>query len=207
MTATAQPRSPDGDAASARRHVRVGIVGAGFAGLGMEIRLKAAGEDDFVVWEREEEIGGTWWANTYPGCRCDIPSHLYSFSFAPNPHWRRTYAPQPEIEDYLRRVTDQYGVRPHVRTNCAVTSAVWHEPDDRWRVRTAHGEYTRRRPPRRSGPAERAVGPGRAGPRHVRRYDVPHLELGPRPRPHGPPRRRDRHRRVGAPGRPRDPAA
>jgi cation diffusion facilitator CzcD-associated flavoprotein CzcO len=67
------------------RHVRVGILGAGFAGLGMAIRLKDEGMDDFVVWERDADVGGTWWANTYPGCQCDIPSHLYSFSFAPNP--------------------------------------------------------------------------------------------------------------------------
>src|SRR4051812_49702514 len=67
------------------RHVRVGIIGAGFAGLGAAIRLKREGVDDFVVWERDADVGGTWWANTYPGCQCDIPSHLYSFSFAPNP--------------------------------------------------------------------------------------------------------------------------
>ena len=72
---------------TAERQFRVAIVGAGFGGLGMAIRLKQSGIDDFVVFERDEDVGGTWWANTYPGCQCDIPSHLYSYSFAPNAEW------------------------------------------------------------------------------------------------------------------------
>ncbi len=76
-------------------HHRIVIVGAGFGGLGMAIRLKQAGVEDFVVLERDADVGGTWWANTYPGCQCDIPSHLYSFSFAPNPNWTRTYPSSP----------------------------------------------------------------------------------------------------------------
>ena len=76
----------------------VAIIGSGFAGLGMAIRLKQAGLDDFVVYERGEDVGGTWWFNTYPGCQCDIPSHLYSFSFALNPDWSRTYSMQEEIQ-------------------------------------------------------------------------------------------------------------
>ena len=70
----------------------VAIVGSGFSGLGMAIRLKQQGNDDFVVLERDDEVGGTWSANTYPGCACDVPSHLYSFSFAPNPDWSQTYS-------------------------------------------------------------------------------------------------------------------
>ena len=81
----------------------------------MAIRLKQAGIDDFVVLERADEVGGTWQANTYPGCACDVPSHLYSFSFAPNPDWTQTYSTQPEIWAYLRRCADRYGIRPHVR--------------------------------------------------------------------------------------------
>ena len=73
-------------------HHRIAIVGSGFAGLGAAIRLKQAGIDDFVVLERTSDVGGTWNVNTYPGCQCDIPSHLYSFSFAPNPGWTRTYS-------------------------------------------------------------------------------------------------------------------
>jgi cation diffusion facilitator CzcD-associated flavoprotein CzcO len=89
----------------------VAIVGSGFSGLGMAIRLKQAGSSDFVVLERAGEVGGTWQANTYPGCACDVPSHLYSFSFAPNPEWTQTYSTQPEIWTYLRRTADDFGVR------------------------------------------------------------------------------------------------
>ena len=83
--------------------VRVAIVGSGFAGLGAAVRLKQEGIEDFVVIERAGDVGGTWRDNAYPGCACDVPSHLYSFSFAPNPGWRRSFSPQPEIHDYLRR--------------------------------------------------------------------------------------------------------
>ena len=82
----------------------------------MAIRLKQAGIDDFVVWERDADVGGTWWANTYPGCQCDIPSHLYSFSFAPNPDWTRTYPLQPEIQRVPAR-------RAPTASACATTSS------------------------------------------------------------------------------------
>src|SRR5437763_4451672 len=91
------------------RQVRVAILGTGFSGLGMAIRLKQHGEQDFVVIERAASIGGTWRDNTYPGCACDIPSHLYSFSFALNPHWSRAYSPWREIQDYLRRCAERFG--------------------------------------------------------------------------------------------------
>ena len=103
----------------------VAIIGSGFSGLGMAIRLKQAGMKDFLVLERAGEVGGTWQANTYPGCACDVPSHLYSFSFAPNPEWTQTYSTQPEIWAYLRRVADDFGVRSRVRLNTAVESATW----------------------------------------------------------------------------------
>src|SRR6201982_346000 len=122
--------------AADRRDFRVAILGAGFGGLGMALRLKQTGVEDFVVFERDPEVGGTWWSNTYPGCKCDVPSHLYSFSFALNPDWGRTYATQPEIEAYILRVTDEYGLRPHIETDCAVTSATWDDANDRWNVRT-----------------------------------------------------------------------
>src|SRR5829696_3986899 len=76
---------------SMAEQVDVAIVGSGFSGLGAAIQLKRQGRDDFVVLERADEVGGTWWTNTYPGCACDVPSHLYSFSFAPNPEWTETY--------------------------------------------------------------------------------------------------------------------
>src|SRR5918998_5658304 len=93
----------------------VAIVGAGFSGLGMAVRLQNAGFTDFVVLERGEELGGTWRDNTYPGCQCDVPSHVYSFSFAPNPEWTRTYSMQAEIWDYLQRYARRFGVLPRVR--------------------------------------------------------------------------------------------
>ena len=96
-------------------HAHIAIVGAGFSGIGMAIRLKQAGIEDFVVLERAEELGGTWRDNTYPGCQCDIPSALYSFSFAPNPDWSRFYPLQEEIRDYLRRCADDFGVMPYIR--------------------------------------------------------------------------------------------
>lgn len=116
------------------------IVGSGFAGLGMAIRLKQAGREDFVVLEQADGVGGTWRANHYPGAACDIESHLYSFSFAPNPGWSRTYAPQREILAYLEACTDRFGIRPHLRCNCAVTRADWDERRGRWRVATSDGE-------------------------------------------------------------------
>ncbi len=123
-------------------HWRIAIVGAGFAGLGAATRLKQAGIEDFVVLERGEDVGGTWHYNTYPGCQCDIPSHLYSFSFAPNPDWSRTYSRQPEIRDYLRGVCREHGVHPHVRLRCAVEQASWDEAAELWRIQTSDGELT-----------------------------------------------------------------
>jgi cation diffusion facilitator CzcD-associated flavoprotein CzcO len=125
-----------------REHHRVAIIGAGFSGLGMAIRLKREGIDDFVVLERAAEIGGTWRDNTYPGCQCDIPSVLYSFSFAPNPNWTRTYPLQAEIRDYLRRCATEFGVLPHVRFEHEVLSATWEEEPRRWRIETSHGDIT-----------------------------------------------------------------
>jgi cation diffusion facilitator CzcD-associated flavoprotein CzcO len=115
----------------------VAIIGSGFSGIGLAIRLRQEGVEDFVVLDRNEGVGGTWWANTYPGCACDVPSHLYSFSFAPNPDWSRTYSRQPEIRDYLARVADDFGVTPHLRLGCEVEAAEWR--GDRWRLETSQG--------------------------------------------------------------------
>ena len=122
--------------------VRVAIVGSGFSGLGMAIELKRRGMDDFVVLERSDDVGGTWRDNTYPGCQCDVPSHLYSFSFAPNPYWSRTYSTQPEIQAYLRRCARTYGVLPHVRFRHEVTRASWDEDGRCWRLDTSRGVLT-----------------------------------------------------------------
>jgi cation diffusion facilitator CzcD-associated flavoprotein CzcO len=120
-------------------HVPVAVIGSGFAGLGMAIRLKQQGVADFIVLERAGDVGGTWRENTYPGCQCDVPSHLYSLSFARNPDWSRTFSMQPEIEAYLRRVAEDYDVRRHLRFDCDVTSAVWDEDRARWTLTTPHG--------------------------------------------------------------------
>src|SRR5437879_2066641 len=105
------------------KHFRVAILGTGFAGLGMAIRLKQRGYTDFVVLEKADDVGGTWRDNTYPGCACDVQSHLYSFSFALNPRWSRMYSPQQEIWNYLRDCTERFGVRSHIQWNSEVLDA------------------------------------------------------------------------------------
>lgn len=125
-------------------HTDVVIVGAGFAGLGMAVRLRQAGRHDFVVIDRANEVGGTWQANTYPGCQCDVPSNLYSFSFAPNPRWSETFALQPEIWSYLRGVADEFGLRPHLRLGCELGEASWDEGASLWRIETSRGSLTAR---------------------------------------------------------------
>ncbi|MFV8835106.1 NAD(P)/FAD-dependent oxidoreductase [Aquisalimonas sp.] len=120
-------------------HHRVLIIGSGFAGLGMAIQLKAYGEHDFVIFEKESGIGGTWWVNHYPGCACDVQSHLYSFSFALNPEWSRRYATQPEIRDYLQGCADSYGVRPHVRLETAVEQLQWDDSNRYWTLTDSNG--------------------------------------------------------------------
>jgi cation diffusion facilitator CzcD-associated flavoprotein CzcO len=123
-------------------HVRVAIVGTGFSGLGMAIRLKQEGEHDFVLLERAGDIGGTWRDNTYPGCRCDVPSHLYSFSFAPNPNWSSTFSPQSEILDYLRDTANRHGVLPHVSYETELEHASWDEDEQLWRLETSKEAMT-----------------------------------------------------------------
>jgi cation diffusion facilitator CzcD-associated flavoprotein CzcO len=118
---------------------RVAIVGAGFSGLCMGIRLLREGIDDFVVLERADEVGGTWRDNTYPGCQCDIPSALYSYSFAPNPDWSRFYPLQEEIRAYLRRCAEDYGVLPHIEFGCDVVASTWDEDDSCWQIETSRG--------------------------------------------------------------------
>jgi cation diffusion facilitator CzcD-associated flavoprotein CzcO len=123
-------------------HARVAIIGAGFSGIGMASRLLEDGMSDFFVLERADEVGGTWRDNTYPGCQCDIPSALYSFSFAPNPEWSRVYPLQSEIRDYLRRVANERGVVPHVRFGHELHGAAWDDDEMLWRLTTSHGELT-----------------------------------------------------------------
>ena len=133
-------------------HVDVVIVGAGFSGLAMAHRLRQDGRDDFLILERGEDVGGTWRDNTYPGCACDVPSHLYSFSFAPNPEWTSTYSSQPEILAYIRRAAERHGLLPHVRLGCEVTGARWRPGEQRWHVQTTRGELSARAVVAAAGP-------------------------------------------------------
>ena len=140
LDAPPRPRTPGGGDLPA--HVRVAIIGTGAAGLCAAVRLLRSGRRDLVLLERADEVGGTWRDNSYPGCACDVPSHMYSFSFAPNPDWSHTFSRQPEIQDYLRRVARDHGVLPHVRTGAEVLDARWDAQELRWHVRTARGSLT-----------------------------------------------------------------
>jgi cation diffusion facilitator CzcD-associated flavoprotein CzcO len=119
-------------------------VGAGFGGLGLAIRLKQQGTCDFVVLERSADVGGTWLANSYPGCQCDIPSNLYSFSFAPNPDWTHAYPLRDQILAYLRDCAHRFGVLPHTRLNTELLSATWIADEQRWQLETTTGPLAAR---------------------------------------------------------------
>jgi cation diffusion facilitator CzcD-associated flavoprotein CzcO len=119
-------------------HTRAVIIGTGFSGLGMAIALQRQGVD-FVILEKADDIGGTWRDNSYPGCACDIPSHLYSFSFEPKPDWKHLFSYQPEIWDYLKGVTDKYGLRRYIEFNSLVERGHWDDEEHRWHVFTADG--------------------------------------------------------------------
>jgi cation diffusion facilitator CzcD-associated flavoprotein CzcO len=119
----------------------IAVVGGGFAGIGAAVMLRRAGYDDVTVFERGERVGGVWHHNTYPGAACDVPSHLYEYSFAPNPRWSRRYAPQAEIQAYLEEVARSNGVLDRVRTSTEVLSASWDDERARWRLETSAGPH------------------------------------------------------------------
>jgi cation diffusion facilitator CzcD-associated flavoprotein CzcO len=123
-------------------HHRVVVIGAGFAGVGLGVQLLRRGIDDFVVCERNDSVGGTWFEHTYPGCGCDIPTHLYSYSFARNARWTRLFPKQAEILDYVRAIAEEHGVLPHIRFGCEMQQSTWDEAERRWHVRTSQGELT-----------------------------------------------------------------
>jgi cation diffusion facilitator CzcD-associated flavoprotein CzcO len=152
MTSADRPRSSpprehrnvDLDA-QLRCPVDVLIVGSGFSGICMGARLRQAGIESFLIIEKADDLGGTWRDNRYPGCACDIPSHLYSLSFAPRTDWHRMYPTQPELWEYLRDVVDSYGLRPKLCFNVAMNSAEWDEANAQWRVKTNTGATIRAR--------------------------------------------------------------
>ena len=121
------------------------IVGAGFGGMGAAIELRRQGYDDLVILEREDDLGGTWHVNRYPGLAVDIPSSTYSYSFEPNPHWSRLFAPGPELKAYAAHVADKYDLRRHLRLRTVVEGARWDEDTSSWEVALEGGETLRGR--------------------------------------------------------------
>ena len=139
MTTRDSETTTGGGAAGAVPHWEVAIIGAGPGGLGLAMQLVKSGRRDFVVFEASDGVGGTWRTNTYPGAACDVPSHLYSYSFALKPDWSKTYANQPEILRYFEDCADRFGIRPHLRTNTRITAAAWDAGARRWRLTDAEG--------------------------------------------------------------------
>lgn len=139
-TAVSQPIDTHTDAAT--QHVRIAIVGAGFAGLAAGVHLQRAGEQDYLIIERAQEVGGVWRDNSYPGAACDVPSHLYSLSFAPNSQWSRSFSAQPEIYDYLRSVATDFGLRPRIRFGQELLDASWDDDARHWVIVTTGMRFT-----------------------------------------------------------------
>ena len=125
--------------------VDVAIVGAGLAGLGVGIELKKQGLTNFVIFEGEDGVGGSWRTNTYPGCACDVPSHLYSYSFEPNPHWPEAFSKQEDIRQYIEHCANKYGMKPFIRFSTRVMDASFDEKIGRWIITTSDGQVTQAR--------------------------------------------------------------
>ncbi len=119
---------------------RVAIIGTGFGGLGLAIRLKQAGIADLTLFEKANDVGGVWRDNTYPGAACDVPSHLYSYSFEQDRGWANRFGKAPEIHQYLRHCADKYAIRPHVRFNTEIASAQFDEALGLWQIQSTTGE-------------------------------------------------------------------
>ncbi|MFZ5724191.1 MAG: flavin-containing monooxygenase [Pseudomonadota bacterium] len=134
-------KNPAADIAPAPTRVDVLVIGAGISGIGAAIRLLDNGITNFLVLEKADAIGGTWRDNTYPGCACDVPSALYSYSFAQKPDWSRVFAAQPEILDYVNETAERFSVTDFIRYNEPAEESVWNEAEKRWIVRTPHGIY------------------------------------------------------------------
>lgn len=123
-----------------KRTISIGIMGAGLSGILMGIRLKQAGQDNFVIYEKADDVGGTWKHNSYPGLHCDVPSHLYSYSFEPNPDFSLPFAGQAEIQAYLRRCAEKYGLLKHLRFGVSVETARYQDASGLWELKLADGE-------------------------------------------------------------------
>src|SRR3989440_12223240 len=138
MTSGSRTNGRDGNRGRARS---IAVVGGGFGGVGAVVMLRRAGYENVTVFERGERVGGVWHHNTYPGAACDIPSHLYEFSFEPNPRWSRRYAPQPEIQDYLEDVARRHGVLDRIRIGTEVERATWDAERSRGVLQTSAGDH------------------------------------------------------------------
>lgn len=145
--------------ASCRREVEVLVLGGGISGIGAAIGLREAGVDDVLILERADELGGTWRDNTYPGCACDIPSHLYSYPFAPNPEWTRVFAERAEIQQYVLGVADRFAIPRCARLGTEVLEAGWDDERQRWILDTTTGRYTARALVIAAGPLHEPVVP------------------------------------------------
>ncbi len=161
-----------------RTHFEVIVVGAGFAGIGAAIKLREAGFD-FIVLEKGAEIGGVWRDNTYPDCACDIPSALYSFSFAPNPNWSSFFARQEEIRDYTIETARKFGVKDSILLNHELLEARWNQDQKVWQLHTSAGDYTARFVIMACGPMHKPVTPALEGFGILYRHQLPLGPVGP----------------------------
>ena len=199
MSIAESTTQPDAPAPPVR--TRAVIIGTGFAGLGMAIALQRQGVD-FVIVEKADDIGGTWRDNSYPGCACDVPSHLYSFSFEPKATWSKLFSPQPEILDYLRGVTEKYGLRRYIRFGEKVSRAHWDDSEYRWHVFTESGdEYVAQFLISGAGALHIPRMPGHRGHGRIPRRRFPFRAVGPQCRLDREARRDHRHRRQRHPDR------
>ena len=145
-------------------HYEVAVIGAGFAGLGAGVRLKMTGSPNFIIFEKAAEIGGTWRDNTYPGCACDIPSFLYSYSFEANPEWTKTFSSQGEILAYMKHCLHKYKIEEHIQYKTEITKSVFEEQLGIWRITDINGNsYTARMVISAAGPFDRPFIPNIAG--------------------------------------------
>src|SRR3954468_8919537 len=127
----------DSDNPGGGRHLRYAIIGAGMAGILAGIKLNERGETDYTIYEKGDSVGGTWRENRYPGLTCDVPSHVYTYTFAPNPDWSRFFAAGPEIKGYFQPISDESAVSSHIKFNAEVVSCRYQ--DGRWHLETVNG--------------------------------------------------------------------
>ena len=175
-----------------KRSLRVAIIGAGMSGICMAVKLQDAGIDSFTIFEKADDVGGTWRDNSYPGLTCDVPSRYYSYSFRPNPHWSHWLPPGPEIQAYFQQVADERGIRSHIRFGTNVTTARY--DDGKWRLDHAQRRRDIRRPRHRDRSLAGTSISGHPRPGHVRRSGVPFVALGSFGLLAGQADRFDRHR-------------